>query len=249
MRKFLHVILLTLFIITSIQSSYAANKRNDTTTYYGAKKGGFSLSVGILPAVNFVGNMFNGTSKQSFSGFNNASYADFNGSILTASYFLLDKMSLTAGVGINCNKNKAFTYGENDNKENIKVTGSNEIAFTLGANYLLRQGARIQPILGGSLMYGFVNQNFEREDDKTSINADFNHKSPSSTFGVICNVGIECFLSKAISISAVADLALTMTKNKYKVDDWDEQKTTLNSTQTNFTTGQLGGNLALNFYF
>lgn len=252
MKRFLSVILLSLFIFMSLNNVYAGN--NDTKVksaeYYGAQKGGFSLSVGVLPVVNFVGNMFNGTVNQSFSGFENASSLSFNGNVLAASYFLSDKVALTAGVGLNCSRNKVFSYNaDSDIRESIRVTGSNELVFTIGANYLLRPGARIQPILGGGLMYGFASKNFEKVDDNTSVGADFNHKTPSTTLGIICNVGVECFLSKTISISAVADLALTMTRNKSKVNDWDEKKSTLNSVQTKVRTGKFGGNLALNFYF
>lgn len=253
MKKLLPTIVLLLFLSMSINSGYAENKKNNDTTndtkYFGAKKGGFSLTVGIVPVVNFVGNMFNNTEDQDFSGFGSIQSSNFNGNILSASYFITNKLSLTAGVGFNVNHKKNFTYDDNDLEQSTNVTGSNELTLSIGANYLLRPGARLQPILGGGLMYGFVDKNFEKVDDKTSVNADFNHKTPSSIFGVMCNIGVEVFISRAVSLSALADLALTKTWNKTKVNDWDEQKTTLNSTQTKFATGKFGGNLGLNFYF
>lgn len=252
MRKFLRPILL-LFVILLVNNVSAMPKNDKSSTdeakYYGSIKGGFSLSVGVLPLINFVGNMFNGTTNQSFSGLDDINSANFNGSVLSASYFVSNKVALTAGVGFNCNGKRTYSYGDDDTKESVKVTGTNEYMVTVGANYLLRPGSRLQPIIGGSLMYGFVNKNFEKTNDQTSMDADFNHKAPSSTFGVICNVGVEFFLCKAVSISAIADLALTTTINKTKVNDWDEQKSTINSKQTQFATGKFGGDIGINFYF
>lgn len=250
MKKCLLYVLLLSFFVMSADNVYAGNKDvPQDVKYYGSEKGGFSFTIGLVPLVNFIGNMFNGTTDQSFSGFGDVNSSSFNGSVLSASYFLTNKISLTAGVGFNMNSNRKYSYDNNYEKESVKVTGSNEFMFTVGANYLLRPGARLQPILGCGLLYGFTNTNFEKVNDKTSVDADFNHKTPSSTFGIVGNIGVEFFVSKAISLSAVADLALTTTWNKSKVNDWDEQKTTLNSAQTKFTTGKFGGNLGVNFYF
>ena len=233
----------------SISDVNAEEVPKDNVKYFGTRSNGFSLSVGAVPALNFVGNMFNNTENLSFPGFGNTYDSSFKGDMLSVSYFIKDNISLTMDIGLNRSKNKNNSYDDKDNKETIRTTGSNDFIVKVGANYLLRPGERIQPIIGTSFMYGLANKNFEKVDDRTEVNADFNHTYPSKMFGIVCDMGIEFFISRTISISALADLSIVMKKNKNKVDDWDEKKTTLNSVQTTVSTGQLGGNLAFNFYF
>ena len=248
MKKSLRIFLFCCGIM-SISHMSAGESPKDDVKYFGTKENGFSLSVGAIPALNFVGNMFNNTENLSFSGFGNTYNSSFVGDMLSVSYFIKDDISLTMDVGINRNKNKKNSYDDKDNVETIQVTGSNDFIIKVGANYLLRPGERIQPIIGASLMYGLANKNFEKVDDQTEVNADFNHTYPSKMLGIVCNVGVEFFICKNVSISTLADLSILKKKNKSKVDDWDENKTTINSVQTTFSTGQLGGNIAFNFYF
>ena len=54
--------------------------------YYGAKEGGFAISFGADPVINFVGNMFNGTQDQKFDGFKGLNNDLFNGATITGKY-------------------------------------------------------------------------------------------------------------------------------------------------------------------
>jgi hypothetical protein len=123
------------------------------------------------------------------------------------------------------------------------------MAIIIGANYLLHPGQRLQPVLGANLVYAYSNKNFEKMDDKEETNADFDHKSPTSTFGIIANMGVEFFLTNAVSLSAVLDLRLTRSVSRNIIDDWDEEYSEVTARKTNFSTGKMGGNLAVNFYF
>lgn len=231
-------------------TAMAAEPEKKSDVYYGSEKGGFSLSFGVLPVINFVGNMFNGTVGQSFSGFGSVNPTVFNGTSLSGKYFISDKMTLMIGTGFNCLNNKSYVYNEDHTeKESISTTGSNEVMFMLGAGYLLRPGKRLQPVLGANVVYAYANKDYEKKDDREETNADFNHKTPSSTLGIIANLGVEFFLCKSVSMSAVLDMGLTGTTSRNKVDDWDEKHSYVTSKQVEFLTGKLGGNLAFNFYF
>lgn len=255
MKKLFYAVAL-LLCTTSLSAGNAGSSKDEAAgevkeaNYYGASKGDFALSFSALPVINFVGNMFNGTTSQSFAGFSGLNASSFSGSTISGKYFMSDRMSLSFGAGFNCLNNTSYLYGEdNQTKENIKNTGSNEVMFCLGTHYLLRPGKRLQPVLGANLLYAFANKNFEKEDDRTEIDADTNHKTPSNSFGIVCNVGVEFFLSKAISLSATADLGLVRTTTRSKVNDWDEEYSKVTSRQTRFMTGKMGGNFAINFYF
>ena len=218
--------------------------------FYGAQKGDFALCVGVLPVINFIGNMFNGTSSQVFTGLGDVSPNFYNGAALTGKYFISDRMPLTASIGVNCIGNNAFSYTDNsETKDNVKKTGSNELLIMLGTQYLFKPGKRLQPVLGANLVYAFSNRNFEKMDDSVEPDSSYSHKNPSSTFGVICNIGVEFFISRSVSLSAIADLGLVKTISKESISDWDYKYSRVKSSQTKFLSGEWGGNIVVNFYF
>ncbi len=238
------------FMLVSLSLSAGNDKADNADVYYGGQEGDFSLSFNALPVINFVGNLFNGTTNQSFSGFGSVNPSVFNGTSLSAKFFASDKMNIVVGAGFNCLSNKSFDYDENHiNKESVSITGSNEFMFMLGANYLIYPGKRLQPIIGANLVYARANKNFQKVDDKEYTNSDTSNKTPQNTFGMIANLGVEFFFCKNISMSALLDLGLTSATSKVKVDNWDEDYSYITSKQNKFMTGRMGGNLAINFYF
>lgn len=246
----------SIVLLTFLSSDYIyaaekeGRKKNSEVEYYGAAKGDFAMSFSALPILNFVGNMFNGTTAQSFTGLSSLTPNIFSGTTLSAKYFVSRKMSLTLGAGFNCIKNESYSYLENELSPNeISTKGTNEFMLMFGANYLLRPGKRLQPVLGANIMYALSNKDYEKYDDMSEVNSDTDHSSPKSTFGLICNVGVEYFLCRSISLSALLDLGLTTGKTRTKVSDWDEEYSRVNTSQTKFMTGKMGGNLAINFYF
>ena len=253
MKRLFFIVTLFLFSVSLSASNVSSSKGEESyepkEIYYGARKGDFSLSFNALPVINFVGNMFNGTNTQSFSGLGELNKNSFSGSAISGKYFISDKMSFLIETGFNCFNNKLYAYEDNKVKDNIKNSGTNEAMFNLGMYYILRPGKLIQPIIGANLMYVFSNKNFEIEDDRTEINADINHKNPSNSFGLLCDVGIELFLSKTISLSAISNIGLITTTTRSKVNDWDEKYSLITLRQTRFMTGKMGGNFAINFYF
>ena len=241
---------LFIFLLISLPVLAEDDKADKGDVYYGGKAGDFSIAFNVLPVVNFVGNMLNGTTNQSFVGLSGVTSTVFNGTSFSGKYFILDKLNLVLGAGFNCLSNKSFTYNEEyTEKESVTTKGTNEVMFMLGANYLLRPGKRLQPVVGANLVYAYANKNFEKQDDRTEINADYNHKVPVSTFGLIANLGVEFFLCKSISLSALLDLGLVGTYTRQKIDDWDGDYSYVTAKQTKFVTGKMGGNLVINFYF
>ena len=248
MKKLINSIV---FLLISVTVMAGNDKASNADVYYGGKKGDMSMSFSVNPVLNFVGNMFNGTTNQSFAGLGSITPSVFNGTTLSGKYFLSNKMSLTVGAGFNCLSNKSYTYldEEHEEKQNVAITGNKEVMFMLGANYLLRPGKRLQPVLGANLVYANSNKNFQKFDDKEDTNADTSSKNPQGTFGVIANLGVEFFFCKNVSLSGLFDLGLTSTSSKVSVNDWDEHYSYVTSRQVKFVTGKLGGNLAINFYF
>ena len=83
---------------------------------------------------------------------------------------------------------------------------------------------------------------------------NFRTSYPTSTFGVIGDLGIEYFFTKNFSLGAVANLGLGLSVDRYKEsgEDYSGEKIDISrktTVRTMFATGQLGGNLSLNFYF
>lgn len=239
--------------------------------YYGSEKGGFALTIGADPVINFVGNMFNGTTDNSLS--------DFGGSI-AGKYFLSDKFALKAELGINNFKTKDFTYNpeDEDYKEIIEeeTEGSKEFTLGLGVQYNLRPGKRLQPFIGANIYYGRTNEDFNfNEFFEGKYGGDYNiedyniydgygylkRSNPVNKFALMANIGVEYFLRQNISISATLDLGIATetykTKSKFDTDDPDydneyiEERNYSYKTRksTYFATGLMDSKIAFNFYF
>ena len=222
--------------------------------YYGARQGGFAISFGADPIINFVGNMFNGTTDQKFEGFKGLGSDLFNGATISGKYMLKDDIALTLGLGFNNEATKSHIYDYKDNEDEVAVrtNASHNFMLLVGAQKLLFPGKRLQPILGLNLAYCYSNANYDRNDDKTSNGKNIYNGHPSHTFGLLGNVGVEYFLSRNISLSATVDLGIckTWTKDTHSGEkDSDHNYSRISSSSYELKTGQFGGNLAMNFYF
>ena len=251
-KVFCLVMLVVAFTTINSENAFAAKPDSGYDyVYYGPMKGDFSLSFSAVPLVNFVGNMFNGTSRQSISQLSGLSSSLFDGSTITGTYFISDRVGFTAGIGFNNSSTKSYEYDRKfDEVQGVEKSGSKATMFMLGANYLLRPGKRLQPVLGASLVYSYANKGYTDVDDKSDANEDYYQKSPSNSFGIIGNIGVEYYLCKSISLAAFLDLGLTTTANRVKyIDDNEKEISYVTSRDTEFMTGKLGGNLAINFYF
>ena len=244
MKKILAVALLAVLSL----SAMAGNDNEDV--YYGPQAGSFSISFSALPVVDFVGNMFNGTQHQSFDGLTGPSTNVFEGATIDMKFFTSDRFGVVVGAGLNCFSQKRFQYESVPDDEIIAQTknGVTDIMLTFGAQYVIRPGRRLQPVIATRLVYAF-DRDVEKFTDFDNKEYNYKEADPSSMFGLVMDLGVECFLSKNISLSAYADLGFYTTSNKEKMTSESEDYSKKISSSAAFGTGMLGGNLALNFYF
>lgn len=239
--------LILILLLTSLVVS--AETYDDSIFYYGPQKKSFAVTFGALPIINFIGNMFNGTSNQEFEGFGSLSPTWYKGAALSAKYYVSDTFGVTAGIGLDCASTKYYNYDGNKDEENkVSTEGSHQFMFMVGIQYGFFPGKRLKPILGANLVYALSSE-VEKIDNLAQDNANKNHATPVNTYGLIGNLGVEYFLNQSISISAVGDLGLCTTSQKKKVDDWDTTLNRVENTSFKAVTGKIGGNIAINFYF
>lgn len=245
MKKLLCAVLCVMFSFSAI----AGNKK-EQVSYYGPEQNSFAISFSAVPAINFVGNMFNGTTKQTFGTVGGQSLSNFEGTTLDVKYYVSDRVGLTVGVGFNCLGMAEFEYttDTSDDIASKDKAADNKVMFTVGAQYLMRPGCRLQPVIGARLMYASENS-IAKFDDKDDDRNDYKVGEPSVAVGAIGDLGVEYFFAKNFSLSAVANLGLYSITNKVKEKSDTEDIARKYSTTSGFVTGNLGGNLAFNFYF
>lgn len=253
-----------LFLLAVVCSFFAVGTVNaQNENYYGAQKGSWAITVGADPVIDFVGNMFNGTQDN---------YLNYYGAKLAGKYFIGDKIALTAGVSFNNYKDKEFSYGNpNDDKEvtNTYTEGFRNFSLNVGAQYYFRPGKRFQPFVAADLVFGrdnedfTIDKDFEYKEDGDVVQYDGKLKTsaPVNMFGCYAKIGVECFLSKSVSISAALDLGVRTSTyksvQKYETEDPDATTEYIDSQNykvktsrtTYFATGSMNGNIAFNFYF
>lgn len=256
MKKIISMALLSVFCFTAFAGNqyidnYDYNPEPEKVkVYYGPQAGTFALSFSALPVINFVGNMFNGTTNQSFDGLSGVGSSVFDGTTIDMKFYTSDRLGLVLGAGFNCLSKSSFGYGANsDDVVTSKARElSNQFMLTAGMQYVTRPGSRLQPVVGTRLLYAFRNES-EKFNDKDNDRNDYKESSPTNTVGLVLDLGVEYFLTQSISLSAYADLGLYASVSRIKKSSDTEDYSKKSSARTTFGTGQLGGNLALNFYF
>ena len=250
------------FMMALACSLLAAGANAQTETYYGSEKGGFAIAIDADPAINFVGNMFNGTQENYFEGF---------GTTLAGKYFVSNQFAVTAELGISGSKLTEFSYDDPEADDEItSKSGLGDATFSIGVGfqYLLRPGKRLQPFIGANVYYGRANQytfakapEYKFEDGEKQRETTYETGTPLNALGLQTNIGIEYFLGKNVSISAALDFgvysATTKDVSKFETDDkdledmYDEELNYNKRTGkiTYYATNMMGGSLAFNFYF
>ena len=249
------------FIAALVCGLFAAGTVNaQTETYYGAQKGDFSISVNASPLLDYVGNMFNSSTEDYLTGL---------ASGLAGRYFVSDQWAV--GVGLNINRDKEVGYDYINTAKPNEITGKtntfmSSYGLSIGGSYLLRPGKRLQPFVDvyailskTNILLGFENNAFENgseTQDNTILEIGF----PIFVYGAAAEIGVEYFVTKQFSISAVMGLtaysSISGTVSKFETDADMEQElidelnfNNKSAKTSSISTSQTSGNISLNFYF
>lgn len=223
--------------------------------YYGAEEGGFAISFNANPVLNYLGNMFNGTSNNRLENFKGmGDDALFQGTTITGKYFLKDNLAIVAGFGFDNVYKDNFQYDAKDKEKEVSYTtdGTTKYMIEAGIEYRLQPGKRLQPLFGVNVVYNHQNEYdyFKQEEGKT---VETYSSDPVNRIGLLANVGVEYFITTQISVGANLDLGFSKAWFGRCVDnDPDDDKVNydrIKSSQTDFKTANVGGNVSLNFYF
>lgn len=177
-------------LVCSIMAIHAVNAQNESV-YYGSKQGGFAISLSANPVLNYVGNMFNGSTSNSLGDF----------AVVMGKYFLSDNFAVEAGVCFDNYNSTTFTYANADDAEEVTLEDldkDNYWKVWMGGRYLLRPGKRLQPFVVPYIMYvrenALVGYN-EIEDETIS-----KHSAPINSLYLEAGVGVEYYLRPNFSI-------------------------------------------------
>lgn len=250
------------FIVALACSLFAVNAANaQGETYYGSQKRGFSISMNATPVIDYVGNMFNGSTEN---------YLTNLGSELSGRYFVSDQWAVGVAFRMDRSKDTQFLYentAEPDVITDRDIDISNFYTLRLGADYLFRPGKRLQPFVGlyaVTMLDGTVDvykqDAFDNGSEKQGAST-MRVSSPTFIYGAEALLGIEYFFGKQFSVSALMGLTAyvnnTKTVAKYKTDDpaitqdfIDENNFSKKTSKTSqISTDMVMGNVSFNFYF
>lgn len=240
------------FLVTLVAAAMVAVSAS-AEEFYGAEEGGFAITFNANPLVNFVGNMFNGTQNNKIQDFNGLKNPMFGGTTITGKYMLKDNMAIDLGFGFDNNYDVDNNYEDSkdlEKKTSFKRTSKTDFMLKGGIQYLLRPGKRLQPTLGLDLVYAHKN-NFTFYEDEANDNTYYTG-NPTNALGLMGSVGVEYFLFKQVSVGATVDFAIAKAWTR-ESRDYSNYKSgnysRVSETSTMIKTGNLGGNLSLNFYF
>ena len=229
-------IFMTLAAIVMVVSANAQDK------WYGSKEGGFAITFNANPLLNYAGNMFNGTQNNSLADFEGLSNGLFNGTTVTGKYFLKDNLAINAGFGFNNVYDKTNNYDGNDKKVGFERDSRTRFMVKGGLEYRMFPGKRLQPLFGADIVFGHDND-FEYQE--TDGRGDTYAGAPKNKLGLMLSAGVEYFVIPQISVGANVNFGASKEWNRQSTEDHSRLK----GTKTTIKTGDLGGNISLNFYF
>lgn len=292
------------FIMALACSLFAAGANAQTEEkYYGGEQGTFAFSINAEPVLNFAGNLLNGATYNSldvnnlgksiaakfFVSDNLALKAGFsfeNTRTKHFGYFSISDPSTYRQYDQN-------NYGNTDMEDyqdyidELKeqesegeapisyeeVEAEKDFSFSVGAQYYIRPGKRLQPSVGADLFIGRTN---DIDSYKSLLDDGETGKSitPTTTFGLIGNLGVEFFVTEKMSLGANLYFGFLSSSSKesqeWEMDDkvWEDhnpngdfddymiiRNQSRKGDKTNtFATGgdlaeKMGGTVSLNFYF
>lgn len=191
------------------------------------EQGEFAVGFNAVPVLNWMGNMFNNTSNNTYIS-NNKFVSNLGNNVLFGKYMLESDRAIRAHLRIGVNNLSRDNYVIDDTKnhpdsmvmDNQKVTNQ---TYTIGGGYEFRRGkGRVQGIYGGDVffMYSKYSENYEygnafgelNQAPTTTTNFGSGAASPEGerlmnfqsggTFGLGVRpfVGVEYFFGSKMSI-------------------------------------------------
>lgn len=242
--------------LVAVLATVSMNAQDDK--WFGSREGGFALTFNANPVLNYVGNMFNGTTNNSVAPFEGIDSDNiFGGTTITGKYFLQDNLAVVAGFGFNNNYNVRNNYADATDYEKVTSYSRNSTtAFQAmgGLEYRLQPGKRLQPIFGANLVYVHTNRWTYAESTTGSTDGDYTYNgAPTNKLGLMLNAGVEYFITNQISVGANLDFAIAKTWNNSSVDNdpdpTDANYSRVDTKNTFIKTGNMGANVTMNFYF
>lgn len=231
-------------LVCSIMAIHAVNAQNESV-YYGSKQGGFAISLSANPVLNYVGNMFNGSTSNSLGNF----------AVVMGKYFLSDNFAVEAGVCFDNYNSTTFTYDNADDAEEVtqeQLYKDNDWRVWMGGRYLLRPGKRLQPFVSTYMMYvrenALVGYN-EIENETISKTS-----APINSLCLEAGVGVEYYLRPKFSIQIMqcfqGGVINRKSVSEYEApDDSDYEEQNYSRIVTKATSLLTYSELTFNFYF
>jgi len=250
MRK----ILLTLAAFAMFTVSANAKKGD----WYGSEEGGFAITFNANPVLNYIGNMFNGTSGNSLEDFDGIDGKNlFSGNTITGKYFMRENLALDLGFGFNNKYKVKNNYDDSDDLEEVTAfSRATTTAFHVkaGLEYRLKAGDRLQPLFGADIVFQHTNKwNYSEVTEGTQKDSYTYSGSPTNALGLILNAGVEYFIIPQIALGANLSFGLakkwTHSSNDYETNNNSKEYSRIDSKDTFLQTGNVGANVTLNFYF
>lgn len=214
---------------------------------YGPEQGMFSISFDASPVLDYVGNLFNGSSDNVLSTLGGMDKTSFNGSSITGSYLVTDNLALGLGFGFDNSSWTNYSYDDRDHRDGYRKSSESSSMLKAGLKYYFLEGERVQPTLGADVVY-LRSNNMSMTDDDGKVSSS---ASPENTLGLAVSAGVEYFLTSSFSLGATVGIDLLKSwQVESRRDDYEREHTKrVESSSFTFGTNLFDGNLSLNFYF
>jgi hypothetical protein len=237
-------------IILIVLSFAMLSAKAQNESEYGPQKGNFAIAVSANPLLEYFGNFFGKSDKNSAPTANLA-----NGYNLAGKYYLSNKNALRIGLNLAYNSESYFSGSDDENKT---TEYASNIGMALG--YELRAGSgRIQGYYGPSLGFGIINSGVNYNWDEVE-DGDLLNEMDGTNFNIALGAfgGVEYFLTKNIALGTELGLGLILSSTGkglrvYEGEDDVEtgDKESSFSFGFNNTPAQLSprGTIYVSFYF
>lgn len=297
MRKSLIISVLALALSAG---AYAQDKKD---MVYGPQEGSWALSVGLNPFTDYLGNMFNNSTNNSFEDLNGETIAyDKKTTPLTTisgKYMFTDELGIKANIGLKFRNDtkKAYVvdqaavmqdpFSEAKVVDQQKLKSSNASLAVAVERRLTSNKRRLQAYVDGGLVWSFELEsvNYKYGNVITPLNqtpivsslSGYDYVSSAlpncrkvsnnvgktlyHNFGIFGTIGVEFFITPAISLGAEMNISAIYTFRGDHSSEYEGYNVVTNNVEKyvkvdepsssafEFGTKNIGANLTMSFYF